>query len=86
MIRILVSVHDRVANEFQAPFCVAVVGVAARMLFDELRRSDDNVLKLHPDDYALYKIGCLDTETGVVTGQKPELVVEIAALVDHGEC
>jgi hypothetical protein len=63
--KIIVSVHDRKANEFQGLFLVPSLAVAIRMFNDTLA-DPDTVMHKHPEDFALYKIGEFNTETAEI--------------------
>lgn len=61
----LYSVRDLKAESFGSPILVDNVGVAMRQWCDAVNSTDLPIIK-HPEDYALYRIGEFDIETGVL--------------------
>lgn len=62
---IVCAVFDNAVASFGRPFFVPAVGAAVRSFQDEVNRvAADNLFHLHPADYALYRLGTFDEETG----------------------
>jgi len=66
-ILLAVCVHDAAVGAFNRPFFVPSLGAALRSFGDEcIRQHPDNLMYQHPADYALYKVGTFDEESGVL--------------------
>jgi hypothetical protein len=63
--KIIVSVHDKKADEFQGIFLVPSLAVAIRMFADTLADTETIMYK-HPEDFCLYKVGEFNTETAEI--------------------
>lgn len=77
---ILVSVFDKVAEQYYAPMLAPNFGVAIRQFGDECRRPDSR-LNQHPADFDLKAIGTFDDQTGLVS-QRPEECSTLSRAVD----
>jgi hypothetical protein len=73
--RIMVSVYDKKAEEFQGLFLVPSLNVAIRMFIDTLSDSETVMCK-HPADFALYQVGNFEIACG---GVEPSLMLIIEA-------
>lgn len=63
---VVVSVRDSAMQAFGRPLFVPSVGVAVRSFADEVnRKSDDNQMNKHPEDFELYALADFDEVTGV---------------------
>lgn len=73
----IVSVFDRAAQAYAQPVFVAATGLAIRSFGDEInRRSPDNQLSQHPEDFELYVLGSFDPTSGSITPHpQPALLV-----------
>lgn len=49
--------------------------------FEHAVHNAASLMNSHPGDYALYKIGEFDTESGAVTGCMPEHVIDAVGVV-----
>lgn len=82
MKHIIVSILDKAVESFGRPFVARTDNDAMRTVAMEVNRAaPDNMLNTHPQDYALYRVGEWDDETGNVEGQRPERICEARALV-----
>jgi hypothetical protein len=72
----LCTVKDRAADAFGRPMFVRSIGEAIRSFSDEVnRKSDDNQLFNHSDDFDLFELGEFDDNTGLfVLHEQPKLV------------
>jgi hypothetical protein len=62
---VVISIKDTAAGAFGRPAFVASEGVAIRQFQDEVnRKSDDNQLYNHPDDFHMYYLGMFDDIDG----------------------
>ena len=57
------SIYDEKAKAFLPPFFLPNEGMALRT-FSDCCNSDTHQFGVHPEDYALYKIGTFDDEKG----------------------
>lgn len=65
MKRYVCAVFDSAVQAFGQPFFVPAIGAALRSFTDEVnRKSADNALSQHPEDYTLHALGTFDDETG----------------------
>lgn len=84
----LYSVRDKVAGQYNTPFAAPHDAHAIRSIKMEVNRANEqNVIYHNPADFALYRVGEYDHDTGVTTPADPELIQECAALRkenDHG--
>jgi hypothetical protein len=66
------AVRDRATVQFGTPMFLVSDGQAIRSFGDEVnRKSADNNLNAHPEDFDLYKLGSYDTETGLFVCSVP---------------
>lgn len=62
---VIVAIFDRKVGAYNRPFYVRSEGEALRIFGDEInRRTDDNIMNKHPEDYFLAVLGTFDEETG----------------------
>lgn len=81
-------IYDKVAESFHNPFFTPNLGVAFRMLRDEISRGgESNALSSHTTDFALYEVGVFEEDTGQLTtvNPAPRFVCELASLVSARE-
>ena len=72
---VVCAVRDSAVGAFNRPFFVPSIGVANRSFSDEVnRKSDDNPMYAHPDDFELYELGTFDEEAGVFVQMYPRCV------------
>lgn len=65
MKQIIVAVKDRAADAYMRPFFVPTANMAIRSFMDEVnRKSEDNQLFHHPEDFDLYELGVFDDNSG----------------------
>lgn len=62
----LYSIHD-VAAGFSQPFSAVNDAVARRMFANSVRAETPNIANTNSEDKTFYKLGELDSETGVIT-------------------
>lgn len=74
------SIYDSAVNAYMRPFFCTADGQATRMLSDVARDPSHDIGK-HPEDYALFRIGVFDEETGTVEGIDPRCVARAHELV-----
>lgn len=73
---VICCVKDAKLNEFANPMFFPTIGVAERMFTDEVKREDDkNMLYKHPEDYDLFAVGTLYSETGHIEPFDPPLLI-----------
>lgn len=73
---IICCVKDAKLNEFANPMFFPTMGFAERMFVEEVKRDDDkNMLNRHPEDFALYAVGTLYSETGHLEPFDPPLLI-----------
>ena len=46
--------------------------------FEHAVRQPDSLLRSHPNDYALYRVGTYDNETGVIVAESPVQLCDAA--------
>lgn len=69
------SVKDTKARSFSPPFFQLNHTTALRAFALEVNRADpQNVVYNNPDDFEIYFVGTFDPDTGVITGQEPDLI------------
>ena len=76
----LFSVFDAKAAAFNAPFTAPSFGVAERNFHTEVTNTDSFINK-YPEDYSLFVIGEMDTDTGMLTSRPPEAIVTASSLL-----
>lgn len=65
MILFVLSVRDTAADCFGQPMFTPSLGGAVRSFGDEVnRKSENNALANHPEDFILYQLGTFDDSTG----------------------
>lgn len=81
MIKILYSVRDDL-NDFGSVFTAPSDGFAKRDFASAVNNPGPSAVSYSPKDFALYKLGTFDSETGVVKPEAvPILIVRGDALV-----
>lgn len=60
------AVFDKKAIAYNTPFFCATDGLALRA-FGDLVQDAHTVIAKHPEDFALYRVGSFNVETGVFT-------------------
>lgn len=66
------SIFDTCALTYDAPFLAVSDSVAIRQIKDVISMRD-TILKRHPEDYQLFKLGSLDKSTGVLYPERMPL-------------
>lgn len=66
MVHQIVAVQDAKASAFLTPVFFANVGQAIR-LFGDVCAQKDSSFYVHPEDYALYKLGEYNDNSGIIT-------------------
>jgi len=73
------SILDNVSGAYGQPQVSQNDGTASRSIKDLMQR-DENI-RNHANDYALYRIGEFDDNTGtIVPEEKPQLVIKLGTL------
>ena len=73
MIIELYSINDQATQEFTPPFAVASEKAALRV-FEEILETD-TIKRKHKEDFNLYFMGEMNTDTGIIIQNKdPELI------------
>lgn len=74
------ALFDRKAREFGAPLTAANVDTMKR----ELQRNvgEGSLLHKYPEDFDLYCLGEMDTETGVILPDTPQCVALLKEVLD----
>lgn len=78
---VVLSVYDRKACEFGQLLIARSNEVAARMFADALLGPEESVLRLHPEDFVLVRIGEFDEQYGNLIGCAHLDVVEAEAVM-----
>lgn len=68
----LFSVRDSKASTFNAPFEAHTTGEAERSFRTAVTDPQTSINK-YPEDFDLYKLGTIDTETGIITALETPL-------------
>lgn len=76
--RQIVSVYDKKLMQFMGLYLVATLSVAVRQFGDSMQK--DEVVRAHPEDFSLMKVGDFVEETGEIIPCTPSLVVEAEKL------
>lgn len=64
---LLIAIQDKATESFGRPFVARSENEAIRTIEKEVNRAaEDNMLYTHPSDYAVYKCGMWDDESGNV--------------------
>lgn len=79
MMQMIFTVLDMAAKRFTEPFFAANEEVAIRS-FREAVNSDGHPFSKFPEDYALYKVGDWDNESGAIVPLEPVKLVNASAL------
>lgn len=74
------SIKDEKSQNFMSPFFTAGVVDALRSLTIACNQPESN-LNRFPEDFSLYLIAKLDTESGIVTQTGPELISSVKSLI-----
>ncbi|QXP08031.1 MAG: nonstructural protein [Arizlama microvirus] len=69
------AIFDKKAVSYLQPFYFPQKGQAIRAFEDSVNDNQSPFSK-HPEDYALYKLGSYDDQTGVITSKQPEFIEE----------
>lgn len=73
---VICGIRDRKLEEYSNPMFFPTIGFAERAFLQEVRRPDDkNQLYTSPDDFSLYALGTLYTETGHIEVFNPPVLV-----------
>lgn len=79
------SVYDKKAEAYMRPFFVPTTGMAQRTFSDEVnRKSEDNMMYSHPEDYVLYYVGEWDEERGILIPSESVDII-VSAINVHKE-
>ena len=61
------TIHDSAAQAYLAPFFLHNDGLAIRAFQDNVNSTEENNISKHPEQFAMFKIGEMDDQTGVIT-------------------
>ena len=73
MIQKLYTIHDRVANVYEPPVASQNDGTVMRWFTQCVNTI--NTMKNSPADFALYEVGSVDTDTGIIDARSTLLFV-----------
>lgn len=74
------SVRDKKAAEFGQPMAMPTDAHAVRSFTQEVNRADTaNMLNQYPEDFAIYRVGTFDQDTGDITPETTMLLEALAA-------
>lgn len=71
------AVYDRKAEMYSQPFLEVKDGTAIRAVQDLVINDKTHAFAKHPSDFSLHKLGEFDDITGIITGKKPEKLIEM---------
>lgn len=71
------AIRDAKTEIFSQPMYFVTPGVAIRTFGDEVENSNSNLSK-HPEDYAMFKIGTFDDNTGAIEQEPQPLQIALA--------
>lgn len=74
-------VHDKVAASIIGGAHLHKHDAAAVRFFADIASIQDSQIARHPHDFALYRVGSIDLETGVLTAETPEVVIDGASWI-----
>lgn len=82
MTKVYYAVFDKKADMYTPPFLEIKDGTAIRAVQDLVINNKDHPFAKHPSDFSLHRLGEFDETTGVITGQKPNKIIEVDTLGD----
>lgn len=82
MTHFLYVVLDVVAQATAGPVITVPSDAVARRMFSDAVQAPGSILGTHPSDFILYKIGELDTSTGIVTPLELVPLISAQEVVD----
>jgi hypothetical protein len=62
---------------YSQPFLEVKDGTAIRAVQDLVINDKTHAFAKHPSDFSLHKLGEFDDITGIITGKKPEKLIEM---------
>ncbi|WNK12629.1 MAG: nonstructural protein [Microvirus sp.] len=80
MLREIFAVYDGKAKLYMEPFFAINRGCVLRDMHSEMRKAE-SPLRLHPEDFGVFKIAVFDSETGEILPCEPELCFSMEDLV-----
>lgn len=81
MFATLFCVFDNKANEMMGGVQIQKHDALAIRTFTDAIKHPESRLVLHPDDYELRKLGYINTESGQIDPQTPEVVITAAQII-----
>lgn len=72
---LLITIHDRAVNAFEAIGNVRAEGEALRV-FHDLIGNEQTKYHKHAADYDLYMVGSFDDQDGSITPEKPRKIAD----------
>lgn len=79
----LYVVYDMVAKAISGPVVQMAGDAVAIRMFSDAVLGPNSVLAMHPDDYQLVKVGCINTSTGqLIPLEDHEVVITARTIVD----
>lgn len=77
----LYAVYDKTAKAYAPPMAALNNATAIRTFRGQVNHVDpNNVLNTSPSDFALYGLGEFDSETGIITANTPEFLIDADAI------
>jgi len=76
MIKQLVGIFDRKAQSFVEISATEHLGVAARLFTEAVNTKSESPIYKWPNDFELYHLGNVDTETGALSPVDKKLVIQ----------
>lgn len=67
---LIYAIYDYKTESFQNIFTVQHEGQAERM-FADVARDEDTLIGRHPKDFALVRLGKVNTDTGILYAEEP---------------
>lgn len=71
----LYTIYDKKSGTWDKPFAARTHGEAERM-FAQVLNGGDSLLSQYPDDFSLWFVGKYDSTTGIIQGEKHQLIGE----------
>jgi len=67
------SIFDKAVNAYMRPFFMQTDGQALRAFSDQVM-DGESPPAMHPEDYALFRIGGFDEDTGMLEPSEPKVI------------
>ena len=83
MKQIIFSTYDKAVVAYMRPWFAISEGQALRAFADEVQREGSD-LKKHPEDYALFRMGTFDDNSGELVAEEPTCLARAHELPTEG--